>query len=130
MVLRSWYPDHPPTWSTVITGCIALLWLPLNSIALETIDWLWVSGGAIVGVIALGPVARSLAETRVSAWDRVGKNGRRIVVLCIVAAAVAAGLWIDAPPVPTVSFVGGFMIAISVHVAMHVVHFGEIRGWL
>ena len=128
MVLSTWYPERPPTWTDVLVGVLALLWIPINLASLRTIHWSWMVGGAAIGLVSVGPLANSRGGKRVGAWFRAIGIGRRLAVILTFAAAV----WIvsnrvDVPSEIVTSAVGGFMISLVVYLLAYLIHSGEIR---
>ncbi|MFC5277481.1 hypothetical protein ACFPM1_01670 [Halorubrum rubrum] len=128
MVLRKWCPDRPPTWTDVLVGVLALLWIPINLASLRTIHWSWVFGGVAIGLVATGPIANSRSGKRVGAWFRtIGVGGRLVVILSFAAAVWIVSNRVDVPSEIVTSAAGGFMISLVVYLLVSLIHSGGIR---
>ncbi|OYR55939.1 hypothetical protein [Halorubrum halodurans] len=128
MVPEAWYPDRPPTWTDVLVGVLALLWIPINLGSLRTIHWGWVGGGAAIGVVSVGPLANSRGGKRVGAWFRaIGVGGRLAVVLSFAAAVWIASNRVDVPSEIVTSAAGGFTISLVLFLLAYLIRWGEVR---
>jgi hypothetical protein len=128
MVLSTWYPERPPTWTDVLVGVLALLWIPINLASLRTIHWSWMVGGAAIGLVSVGPLANSRAGKRVGAWFRaIGVGGRIVVILSFAAAVWIVSNRVDVPSETVTSAAGGFTISLVVYLLASLTHSGEIR---
>jgi len=130
MVLRRWCPDYPPTWTDVMMGLLALVWVPSQLAVLQTIYWGWVLFGFVVGFVSMGPLASSPVGEQVGTWFRkIGKSGRAIVIISFITGVWIVGNQVDVPSNIVGSSVSGFMLSIVLYYFMYLLYSGEIDGW-
>lgn len=130
MVLRRWFPEHPPTWTDVIIGLLILVWVPINVGYLQTIYWGWLLFGFVIGLVSIGPLANSPIGERVGRWFRnIGILGRAISITSFAVVVWIVRGQVNVPSEIVTSSVSGFMISILLYIFMFLLYSGEISGW-
>ena len=130
MVLRRWFPEHPPTWTDIIIGLLILVWVPFNVGYLQTIYWEWLLLGFVVGLVSMGPLANSPIGEQVGTWFRkIGILGRAISIISFVVVVLVVRGQVNVPSEIVTSSVGGFMMSILLYILMFLLYSGEISGW-
>ena len=130
MILRRWFPEHPPTWTDIIIGLLILVWVPFNVGYLQTIYWEWLLLGFVVGLVSMGPLANSPIGEQVGTWFRkIGILGRAISIISFVVVVLIVRGQVNVPSEIVTSSVGGFMMSILLYILMFLLYSGEISGW-
>ncbi|WP_281195790.1 hypothetical protein [Halorubrum sp. F4] len=127
MVLETWYPERPPTWTDVLVGVLALLWIPMNLASLRTIHWSWLFVGVVIGSVSLGPIANSRAGKRVGRRFRaIGVGGRIALILSFFVVVWIVSNRVDVPSEVVTSAVTGFMTSMVLYLLVYVLQWGDI----
>lgn len=127
MVLETWSPERPPTWTDVLVGLLALIWIPLNLASLRTIHWGWVFLGVLIGLVSTGPIANSRTGKRVGRWFRgIGVGGRLACILSFFVAVWLVSDRVDVPSETVTSAVAGFMLSLVSYLLVHALRSGRI----
>ena len=128
-VLSLWLPDRQPTWTDVLVGVFAVVWIFVE-LRSEPLSWAWFTVGFLSFLVAGGPVARSAIGQSVGDWFRtIGPTGRILVILLFAIAVWAIYATFDVPRRPVTSFTVGLMCAIPLFVFAHVLVAGRPEGW-
>ncbi|MDS0220661.1 hypothetical protein NDI54_04760 [Haloarcula sp. S1AR25-5A] len=130
MVLRRWFPEHPPTWTDILVGLFVLVWLPLHLEYLQAIYWGWFLFGFVIGLISIGPVPNSPIGEQVGTWfRRIGVLGRAIAILSFAVVVWIVRRQVNLPSDIVTCAVGGFMSSFILYIFMHLLYSGEVSGW-
>lgn len=114
--LSVWPTDRDPGRLEVIAGTVAILQSFLFFSATDTpVSWVWLSVGAAVFIIAIGPVAASPVGKRIGAWfEAIGGVGRMVAIVVAAAVIVAVEPMVTIPTTPEMNFLTGGLFAVGV----------------
>jgi len=111
-------------------GLLALIWIPSQLAVLQTIYWEWVLFGFVIGFVSVGPIASSSLGEQVETWfQKIGKNGRAIVIISFITVVWIVGSQVAVPSNIVGSAVSGSMISIFFYSFMNLLYSGEVDGW-
>lgn len=125
----AWLPDHEPTWTEILVGLVAVIWLADEVVLASMISWPWLALGFGLNLIAIGPIAQSSIGARIGTWFRdIGVAGRLLALVLFALVVWTAEYAVDLPAVPVTSAVGGMMVAVLVYIIANVATSGGVGG--
>lgn len=130
-VLSAWLPNQAPTWGTVFTWIMDVIFLT-SYLFDGTITWVWgwVIAGFVLTAIAFGPVSRTAIGRRISSWFQdSGMGDRALLIIVSLAAIYAMGVVFDVSAVPAINFGSGVLLWFVVFIPIQALYYGEISGW-
>ena len=115
--LSAWSADGKPNWSDIAVAAFATLWAVSYLFLIETVSWLWLAVGFIVGAILMGPVAISQVGELIGSWlESIGVAGRAVSIIASVVGLGAVEIALGIPQTPMTNATIGGMFAFGVFV--------------
>jgi hypothetical protein len=113
--LTVWSGDGKPNWSDAVVAAFATLWAVSSFSLVETVLWVWLAVGFVVGTVAMGPIATSPTGKRIGArFETIGMLGRAVFIVVSLAVLGAVQVVLEVPQIPVTNVAIGGMFALGV----------------
>lgn len=113
--LTAWSADGKPNLSDAVVAAFATLWAVSTFSLVETVLWLWLAIGFLIGAVAMGPIATSPTGKRIGArFEIVGVLGRATFIIVSLAAIGAVEVVLEVPRIPMTNIAIGGMFSLGV----------------
>jgi hypothetical protein len=113
--LSAWSVDGKPNLSDIVVAAFATLWAVSFFFLVETVLWLWLAVGFVIGTVAMGPIATSPIEKRIGArFETIGVLGRAIFIVASLAVLGAVQVVLEVPQISVTNAAIGGMFALGV----------------
>lgn len=113
--LTAWSADGKPDWSDIVVAAFATLWAVSSFSLIETVLWVWLAVGFVIGTVAMGPIATSSTGKRIGTrFETIGVLGRAIFIVVSLAVLGAVQMILEVPQMSMTNIAIGGMFALGV----------------